>query len=133
MLLNYTFNLKWWNHNRVFKEITKPFTFKYFQTRGVLETTQTSKNGLLVDIINSLKQLNILTKCSILDVWLDCKNETKSFNKSFCEFNIFSFSSHLVKYFFSFYFANFYFLHYSKAIFKFCCARFWFLFKRIFM
>ena len=47
-----------------------------------------------------------------LDV-LGSKN-TKSFNKSFCEFNISSFSSHLVKYVFLFYFVNFYFFQYQK-------------------
>ena len=59
--------------------------------------------------------LAILTKSSILDVWPGSKNATKSSNKSFSEFNIFSFSSHLVKYFFSIYFANFYIFQYSKT------------------
>ena len=67
--------------------------------------------------------LTILKKSSILDVSPGSKNATKSFNKSFCEFNIFSCSSHLVKYFFSFYFVNFYFFQYSKTIFKLCCRR----------
>ena len=43
--------------------------------------------------------LSIFTERSILDVWLGYKNATKSFNKSFCAFNYFSFSLHLVKYF----------------------------------
>ena len=59
--------------------------------------------------------LAILTKSSILDVWPGSKNATKSSNKGFSEFNIFSFSSHLVKYFFSIYFANFYIFQYSKT------------------
>ena len=66
-------------------------------------------------IVNSLMPLAILTKSSILDVWPGSKNATKSSNKSFSEFNIFSFSSHLVKYFFSIYFANFYIFEYSKT------------------
>ena len=52
----------------------------------------------------SLMSLTILTKSSILDVKLGCKI-AKSFNKSLCEFNIFT--SHLVKYLFSFYFIDF--------------------------
>ena len=104
MLLDYPLNLKWWNYNWEFKEITKSFTFKYFQkTEGYLEPIQTTKRELFVKIVHSLIPLTILTKCSILDVWLACKNATKSFNKSSCEFNIFSFS-YLVKHFFSFYF-----------------------------
>ena len=47
-----------------------------------------------------LMPLTIVTKSSILDVWLGSKNATKSFSKSFCECNIFGFSSDLVKYFF---------------------------------
>ena len=62
-----------------------------------LEPIQTSKMELFVKIVNSLMPLTILTKSSILDVWLSSKNTTKSFNKSFCEFNIFNFSGHLVK------------------------------------
>ena len=49
--------------------------------------------------------LTIFTKRSILDVWLVPKNATKSFNKNFCEFSFFSFSSHLVKCF-SYYYIN---------------------------
>ena len=75
-----------------------------------LELIQTSKVELFVKIVNSLIPLTILTMSSILDVWLGSRNATKSFNKSFCEFNIFSFSSHLVKYLFSFYFCKFLFL-----------------------
>ena len=78
---------------------------------------------LFVKIVNTLMPLTILTKKSILDVRLGSKNATKIFNKSFCEFNIFSFSSHLVKYFFSFYCVNFYFFQYSETIFKLCCTR----------
>ena len=48
--------------------------------------------------------LAILRKSSILDDWPGSKNATKSTKKSFCEFNIFSFRSHLVKYSFSTYF-----------------------------
>ena len=44
-----------------------------------------------------LMPLTILTKSSILDVWRGSKNATKSFSKSFCEFNIIGFSSDLVK------------------------------------
>ena len=65
----------------------------------------------------------------LLDV-LRSKNATKSFNKSFCEFNIFSFSSHLVKYVFSFYVCKLIFLPILKTIFKFCCRRLLFLFKQ---
>ena len=54
------------------------------------------------------------------------KTPLKSFNRSFCEFNIFSFSSHLVKYFFSFYFVNFYFYQYSKTISSFVVEDFYF-------
>ena len=74
--------------------------YKIFTLKVYLEPIQTSKIELFVKIVNSLMPLTILTKSSILDVWLGSKNATKSFNKSFCEFNIFSFSSHLVKYFF---------------------------------
>ena len=103
----------------VFKEITKSFTFKYFQkTEVYLEPIQRPKMELFVKIVNSLLLLTISTKNSILDVWLGSKNATKSFNKSFCKLNIFSFNSHLVKYFFSFYFVNFYFFQYSETIFK---------------
>ena len=84
-------------------------------------------------IVNSLMPLTILTKCSILDVRLGCKNATKSFNTSFSVFNIFSFSSHLVKYFFSFYFVNFFFCQYSKKIFKFCCTRLIFIQTNIYV
>ena len=55
-------------------------------------------------IVNSLMLLAILRKSSILDDWPGSKNATKSTKKSFCEFNIFSFRSHLVKYSFSTYF-----------------------------
>ena len=132
MLLNYTFNLKWWNYNWVFKEITRSCTFKYFEkTEVYLEPIEISKMELFVKIINSLMPLTILTKCSIVDVWLGCQNATKSFNTSFCEFNIFSFSSHLVKCFFFFYFVNFYFVLYSKTIFNFCCTRLIFVRRNI--
>ena len=46
--------------------------------------------------------VTILINFSVLDVWLGCKNATKSFNKSFRGFNIFSFCNHQVKYFFPF-------------------------------
>ena len=75
--------------------------------------------------------LNILTKSSILDVWLGSKNTTKSFNKSFCKFNFFIFSIHLVKHFFLV-LCNFYFFQCSKTIFKFCWTKFLCLFKQIF-
>ena len=116
-------NLNGWNYNWVFKENTKSFTFKCFQkTEVYLVLIQISKMELFVKIVNILMPLTILTKSSILDVWLGSKIATKSFNKSFCEFNTLSFSSDLVKYFFSFYF-NFHFFHNSKTIFKFCCSR----------
>ena len=134
MFLNYTFNLKWWNYNWVFREITKSFTFKYFQkTELYLEPIQTSKMELFVKIVNSLMPLTILTKRSILDVWLGSENTTKIFNKSFCEFKIFSFSSHLVKYFFAFYFVNFYYFQYLKTIFKFSCTRLIFIQTNIYV
>ena len=76
--------------------------------------------------------LTILTKSSILDVKLGCKI-AKSFNKSFCEFNIFSFTSHLVKYLFSFYFIDFCFYQYSQTIFKLCCRRLSFMQTSIFV
>ena len=98
-----------------------------------LEPIQTSKMEFFVKIVNSLMPLTILTKCSILDVRLGCKNATKSFNTSFSEFNIFSFSGHLVKYFFSFYLVNFYFSRYSKTIFKFCCTRLIFIQRNIYV
>ena len=111
MLLNYTFNLKWWDYNWVFKEITRSCTFKYFQkTEVYLEPIEISKMELFVKIVNSLMPLTILTMCSIVDVWLGCQNSTKSFNTSFCEFNIFSFSSHLVKCFFFLLLCKFLFL-----------------------
>ena len=92
IFLNYTFNLKWWNYNSVFKEITKSFTFKYFQkTEVYLKPIQTSKMEYFVKIVNSLVPLTNLTKSTILDVWLGSKNASWSFNKSFCGFNIFSF------------------------------------------
>ena len=92
-------NLKGWNYNWVFKENTKSFAFKYFQkTEVYLVPIQISKMKLFVKIDNSLMPLTILTKSSILDVWLGSKIATKSFNKSFCKFNIFSFGSDLVKY-----------------------------------
>ena len=76
------------------------YTFKYFQTAEVyLEPIQIFKIELFVKIANSLMLLTILTKSSILDVWL---GSTKSFNKSFFKFNIFKISSDLVKYFFPF-------------------------------
>ena len=65
-----------------------------------LEPIQTSKMELFVKIVNSLMLLTILTNSSILDVWLGSNIATKSFDNSFCELNIFSFSSGLVKYFF---------------------------------
>ena len=76
--------------------------------------------------------LTILTKSSIVNVWPGSKNVTKSSNKSFCQFNTFNFSSHLVKYFFSFYLVNFYIFQHSKTMFKFCFTRFLFSFKQIF-
>ena len=98
---NFVAPLKWRNYNWVFKEITKSFTFKYLQmTEVYLEPIQTSKIELFVKTVNSLMPLTILTNCSILDAWLGSKIATKSFNKCFCEFNIFILSSHLVKYFF---------------------------------
>ena len=82
------FNLKGWNYNWVFRENTKSFTFKYFQkTEVYLAPIQISKMELFVEIINSLMPLTILTKSSILDVWLGSKMATKSFHKSFCKFN----------------------------------------------
>ena len=81
-------------------EITKSCTLKYFQKIEVYsEPIQIPKMELFVKLVNSLMPLTILTKCSILGVWLGCKNATKSFNRSLCDFNIFSFSSHLFKYF----------------------------------
>ena len=75
--------------------------FLYFQKAEVyLEPIQTSKTEIFVKIVDSLMPLTVFKKSSILDIWLDSKNATKSFNKSFCEFNIFGFSRHLVKYFF---------------------------------
>ena len=113
------------------QRITKCFTFQYFQEVEVyLEPIRVSKMELFVKIVNSLMLLTVLTKNSISDVWSCSKNATKSSNKSFCEFNILSLRGHLVKYFFSFYFVNFYFFQYSKTIFKFYCTRL--LFKRIF-
>ena len=92
-------NLKGWNYNWVFKENTKSFAFKYFQkTEVYLVPIQISKMELFVKIVNSLMPLTILTKSSILDVWLASKIVTNSFNKSFCKFNIFGFGSDLVKY-----------------------------------
>ena len=86
-------NLKGWNYNRVFKENTKSFTFEYFQKTEVhLVPIQISKMELILKIVNSLMPLTILTKNSILDVWLGSKIATKS------RFNIFSFGSDLVKY-----------------------------------
>ena len=91
-------NLKGWSYNWVFKENTKSFAFKYFQkTEVYLIPIQISKVELFVKMVNSLMPLTILTKSSILDVWLGSKIATKSFNKS-CKFNIFSFGSDLVKY-----------------------------------
>ena len=93
--------MKWWNYNWVFKEIKKPFVFNYFQkTEVYFEPSQTSKMKPSVKIVNGLMPWTIFIRSSILYVWLVSKNATKSFNKSFCEFNFFSFSSHLVKYFF---------------------------------
>ena len=55
MFWDYTFNLKWWNYNWVFKEITKSFTFKYFQkTEAYLEPIQTSNLKIFVKIVNLL-------------------------------------------------------------------------------
>ena len=51
---------------------------------------------LFPKLVNSLMPFTILTKSSILDVWLGSKIVTKRFNKS-CEFNILNFSSDLVK------------------------------------
>ena len=67
----------------------------------------------------------------LLNVWLCSKNATKDFNKCLCEFNILSFSSRLVKYFFLF--INFYFFQYSKRIFKFCCKRLIFIQTNIYV
>ena len=64
-----------------------------------LEPIQTSKMELFLKIVNSLTPLTILTKSSILDVWPGSENATKSSNKSFCVFNIFSFSSRLNTFF----------------------------------
>ena len=98
-----------------------------------MELIQRFKMELFVKIVNSLMPLTILTKNTILDVWLCSKNATKSFNKSFCDFNIFNFSSHLVKKFDSFYFVNFHFFQYSKTIFKFCCTRLTFIQTNIYV
>ena len=69
MFLNYTLNLKGWNYNWVFKEITKSFTFQYFQKAEVyLEPNQISKMELFVKIVNSLMPLTVSKKSSILDV-----------------------------------------------------------------
>ena len=101
ILENYTFNIKWWNYNRVFTENAKSFVSKYFQKTGVyLEPIQTSKMEPFVKIVNGIKPLTNFTKSSILDVWLCSKNATKIFNKSLSEFDFSSFSSHLVKYLF---------------------------------
>ena len=87
-------NLNGWNYNWVFKENTKSFTFKCFQkTEVYLVLIQISKMELFVKIVNILMPLTILTKSSILDVWLGSKIATKSFNKSFCKFNSFSFGA----------------------------------------
>ena len=86
-----------WNY--VIQRNYKIFYFQIFP-KVYLEPIETSKMKLFVKILNSLMRLTILTKSSILDVCLWSKNATKSFNKSFCEFNIFSFSSRLVKYIF---------------------------------
>ena len=67
----------------------------------------------------------------LLTVWLCSKNATKGFNKCLCEFNILSFSSRLVKYFFLF--ISFYFFQYSKRIFKFCCKRLIFIQTNIYV
>ena len=83
------------------KKLKNLFVFNYFQkTEVYFEPSQTSKMKPSVKIVNGLMPWTIFTRSSILYVWLVSKNATKSFNKSFCEFNFFSFSSHLVKYFF---------------------------------
>ena len=106
------------------KKLYKIFYFLVFpKGRVYLEPIQISKTELFVKIVNSLMALAIVTKSSISDVWPGSKIATKSCNKSFCEFNIFSFWSHLVKYSFSTYFVNFYIFQHSKRIFKFCCTR----------
>ena len=90
MFLNYTFNLKWWNYNWVFRGITKSCTFQYFQKVELyLEPIQVSKMELFVKIVTSLMPWTILTKSSISNAWLGSENTMKSSNKSFCEFNIF--------------------------------------------
>ena len=77
----------------------KIFYFQVFQkTEVYLVPIQISKMELFVKIVTSLMSLTILAKNSNLDVWLGSKIATKSFNKSFCKFNIFSFGSDLVKY-----------------------------------
>ena len=68
----------------------------FSKTKVYLGPIQIFKMELFVKIVNSLILLTILTKSSILDVSLGSKNATKSFSKSFCEFNIFSFRSHMV-------------------------------------
>ena len=84
MFFNYTFNLKWWNYNWVFKEITKSFAFKYFQKREVyLDPIQISNIELFVKIVNSLILLIILIKSSILDAWLVLKKPLKASIKAF--------------------------------------------------
>ena len=56
-------NLKGWNYNWVFKEITKSFTFKYFQkTEVYLVPIQISKMEVFVKIVNSLMPLTIFNK-----------------------------------------------------------------------
>ena len=109
--LNYTFNVRRRNYNWVLKEITKSFFFFFlksiFKKQVYLEPSQTSKIEPFVKIVGNFMPLAIFTKSSILDVWLGSKNASTSFSKSFCQFNFFSFSSHLV--YFSYYFINFYF------------------------
>ena len=104
MLLNYTLNLKWWNYKWLFKEITS-FAFKYFQkTEVYLEAIQTSKVELFAKTVDSLLSWTVFTKSFTFDVWLGCKNATKSFNERlfsgvYSDFNLFPGAENLLKVF----------------------------------
>ena len=87
-----------------------------------LEPIQTSKTELFVKIINNLMPLTTSTKSSNSYFWSGSKNATKSSNKSFCEFNIFSLAAIWFNTFFLLLW-KFLFLLIFKNISKFYCTR----------
>ena len=117
------FNFIRWNCNWVLEEITKSLIFQYFlKVEVYLEPIQTSKMELFVNIINNLMPLTTSTKSSNSYFWSGSKNTTKSSNKSFCEFNIFSLAAIWFNTFFLLLW-KFLFLLIFKNISKFYCTR----------